>query len=100
MFIDLLCDPLVYRADRERSIHASENGIFVAWWNERVVGMDVIGTDEGVAQAGFFELLQESVRDQGTGAQIDAISSLGFQSSVNFLQLEEHICSPLSNASR
>lgn len=78
MFIDLLCDPLVYRADRDRSIHASENGIFVGWWDERVVGMDVIGTDEGIAQAGFFELLQESVRDQGTGAQIDTILSLWF----------------------
>lgn len=61
--------------------------------------MDVIGTEEGVAQAGFFELLQESVRDQGTGAQIDAWSWLEFSSSVTLFQWEEHICSPLSNVS-
>lgn len=59
--------------------------------------MDVIGTEEGVAQAGFFELLQESVRDQGTGAQIYTWSWLGFHLfQYLFFQLEEHICAPLS----
>lgn len=74
--INLLCDLLVYGADGARSIHISENGILVYGWDERVVIIDVIRIVQSVTKAGFFELLQKSVRDQGTRAQIDAWSWL------------------------